>query len=143
MRFFDSSALVKAYHREPGSTAVQALLREGDVAIAHLTVAEIASALARRVREGGLHAADRDRAMTALTSDLEHYRVVPLSRPVVRRACGLLTSHPLRASDAIQLASCLWLRDRVGDLGEMVVHDDRLALAASAEGLRTLAPPGA
>ncbi len=139
-RFFDSSALVKAYHREDGSDAVRRLLGDGEVVVSHLTVAEIASALGRRVREGGLYAADRDLAVAALETNLADYRVVPVSRVVVRRACGLLAAHRLRAADAIQLASCLWLREQLGDLDDMVVYDDRLAVAARAEGLATLAP---
>ena len=55
--FFDSSALVKRYVHERGSVWVRdttASTRGHLIHISLLTVAEIASALARRQREGSL-----------------------------------------------------------------------------------------
>jgi len=48
----------------------------------------------------------------------------------------LLQQHPLRAGDAIQLASCLYLQEQLAEPIPMVVFDDRLLAAARLEGLR-------
>jgi predicted nucleic acid-binding protein len=56
---------------------------------------------------------------------------------VAARAVSLLTRHALRAADAIQLASCMDLRDRLQIPSLFVCHDDRLLAAARREGLAT------
>ena len=52
--FLDSSALVKLYHREVGSLRIEAIFREAGrgIIISPLTVVEIQSAFALRVRMG-------------------------------------------------------------------------------------------
>ncbi len=89
----------------------------------------------RRCREGAFSEAERDRALAALQEDFQALRVVELSRPVVAEAQGLLVRHPLRATDAIQLASALFLRRELDEPVTVVVYDDRLKKAAKAEGL--------
>jgi predicted nucleic acid-binding protein len=62
--FFDSSALVKRYVREQGSVWVRETTVSVSGHLIHsslLTVVEIASALARRHREGSPSASERDR----------------------------------------------------------------------------------
>jgi hypothetical protein len=54
--FFDSSALAKQYHPEEGSSKVDAIFRESRrrIIISHLTVIEIRSMIAGKVRSGVL-----------------------------------------------------------------------------------------
>lgn len=54
--FWDTSALVKRYHLEAGTDEVNALLQREDVRvyISDLSIIEIHSALARKVRKGSL-----------------------------------------------------------------------------------------
>jgi hypothetical protein len=49
-------------------------------------------------------------------------------------ARALLLRHPLRASDAIQLASCLYLRRELNQPVPFVAFDQRLLEAARGEG---------
>jgi hypothetical protein len=53
----------------------------------------------------------------------------------VGEARALLVRHPLRAGDAIQLASALLLRRELGDTVVFAAYDDHLKSAAKAEGL--------
>jgi len=62
--------------------------------------------------------------------------VVELTPAVVTRAQALLQRHPLRAGDAVQLASCLELRTELEEPITLVVFDDRLAAAARKEKVR-------
>lgn len=126
---------MKRYVREEGSDRVRDWLAAGTAATSRLTEVEVASALMRRWREGSFGAAQRDRALAALVTDLEALTVVEVAPPVAARARRLLEQHPLRAADAVQLASCLLLRDATGGPVAFAAFDGRLNEAARAEGL--------
>lgn len=136
MRYCDASALVKRYVREKGSVKVRRLLSSGTAATSRYSAIEIASALARRTRDGALSESERDRALAALEEDMTAFLVVELTGDIVVRAQALLRRHSLRAGDAVQLASCLHLRDQLGDAVDLVAFDDRLLAAARREKVR-------
>jgi len=129
---------VKRYVRETGSDRVRQWLASGTPATSRLTEVEVASALMRRWRDGAFGAAPRDRALSALVGDLQALTIVEIAPPVTARARALLERHPLRAGDALQLASCLLLRDTSGGSVAFAAFDDRLNQAARAEGLTKL-----
>ena len=139
-RYFDASALVKRYVTEAGSVAVRRLMRE-PVATSRLSEVETASALARLAREGAMSAAERDRALERLTEDFQGFWVVETTREVVALARTLLLEHPLRAGDALQLASCAYLRRELSENMPMVVFDERLLDAALANGIPVIPTP--
>jgi predicted nucleic acid-binding protein len=112
MLYFDASALAERYVREKGSLRVRRLLASDLPVTSRFSAVEITSALARRAREGAISPEDCERAVTALGDDLEAMLVIELTAEVVARAQGLLKRHPLRAGDAVQLASCLELRSK-------------------------------
>lgn len=120
---------------EVDSPRVRRWLSTGAAATCRLSAVEIASALARRCREGAFPAAERDRALAALEADFSALHVVELSLPVVHQALDVLVRHPLRAGDAIQLASALLLRRELSEPVSFAAYDDRLKAAAKAEGL--------
>lgn len=126
---------MKRYVREAGSDRVRRWLASGTAATSRLTEVEVASALIRRWREGSFGTAERDRALAALVGDLEALTLVEVAPPVASRARRLLERHPLRAGDAVQLASCLLLRDATGGPVAFAAFDGRLNEAARAEGL--------
>ena len=135
MRFFDASALVKRYVRERGSSKVRRLLSAGDSATCRLSGVEVASALVRRSREGAFSTDECDRAFAALAADMAALLLVELTPTIESRAQALLHRHVLRAGDAIQLASCLELRQELGENTTLVAFDHRLVAAAGEEGL--------
>jgi predicted nucleic acid-binding protein len=59
-----------------------------------------------------------------------------LTPEVVIRAQVLLQRHPLRSGDAVQLASCLHLRQELEDDLPLVAFDERLVAAARKERVR-------
>ena len=138
MHYFDASALVKRYVREKGSAKVQRLLPAEGAATSRLSAVEIASAVARRVREGNLSGEDRDRILAAVDRDMTAVLVVEITAAVLASAQLLLQRHPLRTGDAIQLASCLQLQEHIEDDVTFVGFDDRLLAAARAERLKTV-----
>jgi predicted nucleic acid-binding protein len=139
--YFDASALVKRYVEEPGSAEVRRLLEQCSVCASRLSEVEIASALVRRTRDGSLLPRDRDRALSALAEDMKSLYVVELFPEIARAARGLLVRHPLRASDAVQLASSAHVREGAMQSVLFVAFDDRLNLAAQQEGMTLPSAP--
>jgi hypothetical protein len=141
IRYFDASALVKRYVREAGAVSTRRLLAAGRGAASRLSEVEIASALVRRAREGAFSVEERDRALASLEHDFAALIVVEFSSNIAAEARALLLRHPLRASDAVQLASCIYLKRELGEPLPLVAFDDRLTAAARAEGLRVMPSP--
>jgi predicted nucleic acid-binding protein len=128
---------VKRYVEEAGSDVVRTLLTEGTIATARFSQIEIASGLARRCREGSFSETERDRALLVLQADFAALTLVELTAAVVSRSVGLLVRRTLRAADALQLASCLELQERLSLPVAFVTWDGRLLEGARAEGLET------
>lgn len=133
--FFDSGALVKRYVRESGSERVLELLEEATPATSRFSSIEIASAFARRCREGRLDDSLRRRMLRDLDADLESFYLVELVPEVVLTARDLLGRTRLRAADALQLASSMVLQRRVGTPVLFVAFDRDLNEAARGEGM--------
>ena len=135
MRYFDASALVKRYVREPGAVSVRRLLKAAPAAASRLSEMEVASALVRRAREGAFSIEERDRALASLSDDFASLIIVEFTPEITVDARALLVRHRLRAGDAVQLASCLYLQREMSQPLPFVAFDDRLADAARHEGL--------
>lgn len=138
MRYFDASAVVKRFVREPASADVNRWLREMPAATSRITLVEIVSAAARRTRAGDLSPRALQRVLTALEADARRYTLLELTESVVTGAQDLSVSRALRANDAIQLASAVALRARLGRPVDFVCYDAHLSAAARGEGLRVL-----
>ena len=107
-------------------------------AISRLSEVEVASALARRTRVGDTTAEERDVAIATLERDLASFVVVELVPNIASRARTLLNAYALRASDAIQLASCHHLQETLEYDVPFVVFDERLAAVARESGTTVL-----
>lgn len=146
--FLDSSALLKRYITETGTTWIQGItLRSAnnEIFIAQITLVEMVTALARRKREKSISA--RTAQAARLLMDRHARRelfVIPLSGSVIKRAQDLTDSHPLRAYDAVQLASALEANGRLVAASQppliFVCADNRLLTAATSEGLQVHNP---
>ena len=85
--------------------------------------------------EGAFTVGERDRALASLADDLATLIIVEFTPDITADARALLLRHRLRAGDAVQLASCLYLQREMSEPLPFVVFDDRLAEAARHEGL--------
>ena len=140
--FCDSSALVKLYADEHESNTIRSL---AEFVVSQLARVEIPAALWRKRRTGEL---SFQRA-SVLAQEFEwdwsgerrgagRFAVVGLTGEILESASHALAVHPLRASDAIQLASALAARAADPGLVEFACFDDRLVTAARAEGFRPI-----
>jgi predicted nucleic acid-binding protein len=101
----DSSGLVKRYVEEVGSDWVRTIVDPASaniVSIADITRAEVASALARRAREGVISLNERDELIqTSRAHCVTQYRLVRTQPRIIDLAVELIQRHPLRAYDAV------------------------------------------
>ena len=104
--FADSSALAKRYIADESSEDFDQLLAGAtSLAVSVLCLPELISALCRRRRERLLKPAEYAAAKSALERDLADTTIIQLIDDVIVESIDLLERHPLRASDAIQIAS--------------------------------------
>ena len=139
MRFWDSSALLPLLVDEPARERLIALLEEDAEVLAWWgTPVEIASALARREREGLLSADEVATAFEAARVLAESWHEIVPADAVRRTAERLLRTHPLRAADALQLAAALVAAGHDPSSLELVCMDERFKPAARREGFTVL-----
>jgi predicted nucleic acid-binding protein len=152
VHFFDASAIVKRYVREPGSVWVRGVCeaRDGNgnrvnrVAIAEIGRVEVAAAFAVLVRRNEISKSLGKHAYEQFIGEAaEEYRSIRLTPATVHNAAELTQRHPLKAYDAVQLASALAFQESLQASGvglTFVSGDDNLLQAAHAEGLTTENP---
>ncbi len=115
--------------------------------VSALAEVEIAAALWRKQRMGALEAGNAALLSAAATGDVRgvegrapRFVVLAVGPMVLRRALRLVAVHPLRAYDAVQLATALGARDASSGCERFACFDRVLARAAAAEGLAVVGP---
>jgi len=143
--YADSSALVKRHISEAGSVWIEQQFDAANgnrIITAKLSVAEVLSAMNRRRREANITATEYAKFSGDFLSFVEtDYEMVELSDAVLLEAQRLLETHPLRAGDAIQLASALLANTELQSANlpalTFLASDARLLTAANSESLQT------
>jgi uncharacterized protein len=142
--FLDSSALLKRYIPEIGTTWVQNLTARASgntLLVSRVTSVEILSAIARRQREGSLTSEQTQELRTIFQRHFtDQYEVVELTPGITTLAGELCDRQSLRAYDAVQLASAINVLPTVTQSPEnsltFLTADDRLLNAAQLENLQ-------
>lgn len=145
--FFDTSALGKHYHQEVGTPRVDQLLADpgSHHFISRLSVVEIQSVFAKKVRVGALNAADFQLLCRRFLADVRRrkFQVVRLTAVHFQTAEQLIRrialTHNLRTLDSVQLAVALTLRGQ-GLVNQFTCADQSLCSIAVAEGLTVVNP---
>ena len=136
--YFDTSALIKRYVDEPGRREVLRLLRRYDCVTSAVLPVEVRSALRHRVSEGTLDEARVRAILKRFIEDRAFWTFVEMSREVLGAAETLAAAHPLRALDAIHVASAQLFAARLPPpVPTFVSADDRQTTAAAALGMTT------
>jgi predicted nucleic acid-binding protein len=139
MNYLDTSALIKRFVAEKGSSVVETLVsQEGPAATGKIAYAEVYAGLTRKHREGHLPSSQYALACRQFESDWQAYIRVDLQDEILILARDLIRRHPLRGFDAIHLASALSLKTALGEDVTFAAADERLLRAAKAERLRPL-----
>jgi uncharacterized protein len=139
--YFDASALVKYYVIEPGSTWVRQLVDEQNspngqyqhvILISEITRVEVAAGLAIIERGGRIRRSEREREYLRFISQLVHrYTVTAVTTGNLEAAARLTQQHPLKAYDAVQLATALHVHQALADQALTFVCGDRALLTAA------------
>jgi predicted nucleic acid-binding protein len=141
MKFWDSSAIIPLCLKEKTSEAIKGLMKDDeDMMVWWTTRIECLSALSRRQRERVLSSGDEAKAKAVLSALAAAWSEVQPTEALRLRAERLLSIHPLRAADALQLASALiWAQETPRGL-DFVCLDQNLREAALKEGFSVLPP---
>src|SRR5262245_21641191 len=106
--YLDTSALVKLYVSEKGSSTVRAWVEDAELVMtAVVTYAEARATFSRLHRVGALSASALRRVTAELDVSWSGYTLVDVRQSLVVRAGMLAERHALRGYDAIQLAAAL------------------------------------
>lgn len=138
MRFWDTSAVVPLVTKEDTTQAMTALVEnDPEMIVSCFTDVEVASAIWRQSREKKTAALQRE--ADALLRELERrWLVVDDIATVTKIAREVLSRYPLKAADALQLASALSVVGEDKSAIPFVTLDDRLGNAARSEGFDVL-----
>jgi predicted nucleic acid-binding protein len=147
VHFFDTSAISKHYHAEMGTAKVDTLLDlpNADQVVSRLSVVELHSVFAKKVRIGELAPADFQKLTRSFRGDVaaRRLRVIRLTAAHFQSAERLIRriglTKNLRTLDALQLAVAINLNEP-GQPIEFVCVDHALCTLAIAEGLSVVNP---
>lgn len=109
--YFDTSALVKFFHKEPGTDIVSSLVKneKNEIYVSELAKIEFLSVLYRKFRNNEIKDEKLDQAVAGFEEQLNNFYIEPLRHAVVNEAEQLLRKygkiHGLRTLDALQLGT--------------------------------------
>lgn len=141
--YFDTSSLVKIYHREQGSDRVLEIYRSGElIFISELGRIEFLSTIHRKYRENEIKTDTLDALAQRFEDDIENrYEVLGFSSLIPDEACHLIRNfareNSLRSLDSLQI-SFFMIYCEQEDI--FVCSDRRLAGIAGLEGITVLIP---
>ena len=141
--FFDSSATVKRYVREAGTSWVINLFRSSNQDVfyfARITLVEVISAFSRRYRSGSLSQKQTSKAKKRFRRTFEEkFFKIDVDKNLIQKAAELAEKHFLRGYDAVQLTAAVTANDTRISIGAsplvFVSADKDLNDAAIIEGL--------
>ena len=145
--FFDTSALAKLYHAEPGSEYVEDLFSTmgSKGLVSPLSLVEMESEFAIKVRTGVLDEKGRLLALRRFRADIVRHRVTvgPLRARHYRSAAKLMRVHAVssgsRSLDALQLAVAFNMQE-TSEISVIVSADRRLCEVARICGCPAIDP---
>lgn len=127
---WDASAVVKLLRREEGSDLARRLWRSDAAAVASTLVhAEVAAALARGRREGGLTRPAHEQAVVRCRKLLAELDLFAVTERRATRAAQVVDTFGLRGADGVHLATALEVADTGADV-VLATWDRRLSAAA-------------
>lgn len=119
--YFDTSAVVKLYISEVGSSWVENIVSQRDgynfahtIAFVKIGIVETAAALTRRQRMGHITLEERDQLYASFMRDAERrYVTLAVGDDLLLLAADLTQRHLLRGYDAVHLAGAISLNRRL------------------------------
>ncbi len=134
--YLDTSALVKSYLRESGSSQVISLLRSAEITgTSILTKVETAAALSKAARMGLVSSAGARTAWESFLAQWPSLIRLDILEQTCDRAATIAWEHGLRGYDAMHLATALSWQELLGAPVTLASFDRSLWTAALNAGL--------
>jgi uncharacterized protein len=134
--YFDTSALIKRYIKEPMYEEVISLFdKEVVIGSIILTKVEIASALTKAVRMNWINFEEMQSAWQKFLTQWTSFTRIAISSSIIDRASLLTREYSLRAYDAMHLAAVLNWQDTLEISVTLATFDRELWLAGKKAGL--------
>ena len=134
--YFDSSALVKRYVEEQGSSDVLDWMDDSELnGTVLVTRAEVAAAITRAVRRQVVSQEDARQFLELFHQEWRNYTRLPITEALVARADALACEHNLRGYAAVHLAAALNWQELLELPVTLVTYDRELSEAAQALGM--------
>ncbi len=144
--YFDTSAIVKRYHKELGTDVLDKIfeLKEHGFAISFWTLLEFIVAFSARKRRGQLSREAFNMTVSRFLRDvLERFTIISVNDEIVASAIPLAIRHALPSADCLQLAGAISLKRALQPAREKLVllcSDKDLCKAAREEGIEYINP---
>ena len=122
--YFDTSAIVKRYHKEPGTDVLDKIfeLRKNGFATSFWTVLEFTVAFSIRTRRRELSREAFNVALSRFLKDLlDRFAITSVNDELVASATPLAVKHALPSADCLQLASATHLKRALEGAKEKLV----------------------
>lgn len=137
--FLDTSTLVKLYHFEDESEQLVRLIsgKVSEVYLSEIAKVEFVSAIWKKVRMKDLTEEIAKEVINCFESDKMHFNWIKANSSLIEIAQNLFSKYgltTLRTLDALQLASCLFAKNKID---VFLTHDDFLNDLFHKEGLNT------
>jgi predicted nucleic acid-binding protein len=137
--YLDTSALLKKYIQEPGSSEVIAGWKEATgIVTSSVAYAESLASFYRKKREVTIHDKKFETILGSFQRDWRSFIRVEVSDDLNETIDKIVGDFPLRGFDAIHLASALIIQEDVSEDFLFACYDKVLFLAAQKAGLQTL-----
>lgn len=139
--FFDTSSLLKLYHKEKGTDELIELFTTysiGEIFISEITIIEFSSAVWKKCRKREIDESTAKLLIRKFDSDLPKYSLVVTDGNLLKKAKALIGKHwkmGLRTLDSIQLASVLEVKSKIQ---RFITADIVLGETAAVEGLTVI-----
>ena len=134
--YWDTSALIKLYVQEAGTTDVAQLLQQADlsgtVVVCHV---EVAATLAKLVRMKSLRRKPAQMALQHFLQDWPTLIQIQITQPLLTQAATLAWDHGLRGYDAIHLAAAYSWQSLLSETITFASYDQHLWQTAQILGM--------
>jgi len=136
--YVESSAVLSWLFGEKRGDVVRQILEDASlVATSELTFVECDRAILREVALGKITAAQSRQLQTGLGSIAQSWDIMGIGSAVIARARQAFPDEPIRALDALHVASALNVRGAVPELAILSL-DDRIRCVSTALGIALL-----
>ena len=135
--FWDSCALIPLFANQVSTPQASLWLNSFEVVVWWATPVEIASGLAKLLRQRQFDSVQWGRALKSTSQLAETWSVIPPSTAIRARAIELVKRYDLRAGDSLQLAAALEWSEGEPSSHRFLTFDIRLREAAMLTGFDT------